>query len=149
MMGLSIEGWLEVSHFDDVTEQHAWQGVVDLSTLLNASDGISEQLFGLSKQNVSGVENNFQPLASRKGLPTNPSNNVLRDSERINALETQFGSGGYGGYTFATWSEIKAHLLLLAVTDISNEWQLIFKWANQLEKLYPLCQIRFVVWFNW
>jgi hypothetical protein len=148
-MRLSIEGWLEVSHLEDVAEEHAWLGVVDLSSLIGAGDEISEQLFGLSKRHVSDVETTLQPLASSKGLPANPSNNVLRDIERIHEYEAKFGSGEFGGYTFATWEEIKPHLELLTDTDITNEWRLIFNWANQLEKLYPHCQIRFVVWFSW
>ena len=44
-----IEGWVEVTTQDDSTEEHAWAGAINIGSLVDTADEVSERLFGLSK----------------------------------------------------------------------------------------------------
>jgi hypothetical protein len=109
-MSFWVEGWIEVSDSPEPAGIHAWSGVVNLGPLVDVADGDSERLFGLSKLCASG-ENVVEALAAKRGVPTNPSGSVRQDLDWIAAHESEHGPGDFGGYTHATWGEIRTFAL--------------------------------------
>lgn len=150
-MSYAIEGWVEVTWCQDAEqdEDYAWQSLINLGVLIQVSDAVSEQLFGLSRRCVSGdVET--QPLAAHRGIPSNPSPQVQWEMEWIQKHEKQYGPGECGGYTYATWQEIKT----IPVGDSAfaeSDWRVVFDLVQRLEQSqrYADNQIRFVVWYSW
>jgi hypothetical protein len=145
-VSFDIEGWIEVACNPDTADVHAWFGVVRLSSIIDVADDDTERLFGLSKLCVSGKKS-VDALAADRGVPPNPSAQVRRELEEIAAHEVKYGPGEFGGYTFATWSEIQA----VALTDPpeGSQWKLPFALARDLEAVFGPERVRFVVWFCW
>ena len=142
-----IEGWVEATRFDGAEQEdrHAWQAVLNLSSLIDVVDAVSEQLFGLSKR--------WQPehgaVAAGRGAPPNPSDELRNDLEQIEQHERKHGPGEYGGLTHAKWSEIKSAAPELIASE--SEWRTVFDLVERLERDERLSadRIRFVVWYNW
>lgn len=145
-MPFDIEGWIEIARHPDVEDEHAWFGVVRLSSLVDVADEDTEHLFGLSKLCVSG-EKVVTALAAGRGVPPNPSGQVRRELEDIAAHEAKHSPGEIGGYTFALWNEIRDYQL----TDPpeGSQWTVAFALARILSEEYSPERVRFVVWFNW
>lgn len=152
-MSFDIHGWIEVTRWleTEAKEEYSWQGVVRIGPLLDVPDDVSEKLFGLSKRCV-GDGFDVAPFAAGKGLPEYPSAELASDLKAIETLELQYGAGGFGGYTYATWREIKGFALESAVLARS-EWSRVFRIAEVLESggEFPFsdAQIRFIVWYVW
>ncbi len=141
-----IEGWIEVARLPETADEHAWFGVVDLGSLVDVADRDTERLFGLSKARVSG-EKAADAVAPRRGIPPNPSAQVLAALETIATLEAKFGRGEIGGYTHATWAEIRNYELVEPPGE--SQWKLPFELARVLEEQFGANRVRFIVWFNW
>ena len=94
-MSFSIEGWVEVLR--SKPEEGLWFGVIDIGTLIDVGDEMSERIFGLSRAYVLG-ERRTIALAAGRGLPPNPSGAVSSSIEKITSHEKQFGADEYGGY---------------------------------------------------
>ena len=144
-------GWVEVTicQGSDKEDEHAWRGVINLGALIDAPDTVSERLFGLSKERVA-ERAVAKTLAGGRGIPSNPSPEVRAELNRIKQHEHEYGPGECGGYTFATWQEVKA-------VDFdgealgSSDWKLVFNLLQRLEQDHRFSddQIRLVVWYNW
>lgn len=145
-MSFWIEGWIEVARLPDTDGEYAWFGVVDLGSLIDVADADTERLFGLSKWCVTGKVS-VDALAASRGMPLNPSEQVRRELDRIAAHEAIYGSGEFGGYTYAIWSEIRGYELTVPPED--SQWELAFALARVLEVQFGPDRVRFVVWFNW
>ncbi|MGC4030659.1 MAG: hypothetical protein QM754_02765 [Tepidisphaeraceae bacterium] len=146
-MPFDIQGWIEFAYTVDLEDENAWFGAIDLETMGLVGDTISERLFNLSKACVAG-EKCVTAVAAGRGVPANPSRRVSRDLEMIKAHNAQYGPGEYGGYTYASWPELKA--VLFGDDELEESgWKLVFALANQLEQRVPASHIRFVVWFEW
>jgi hypothetical protein len=150
-MPVDIHGWVEITRHDEPERsgEHAWQAVLSLGALIDVTDSISERLFGLSKPWLAGTSR-VPALAANRGLPTNPSEEVCREIEKIRDLETRFGKGEFGGYTFATWREIEAAGLSDAELN-SSDWRLVFDLIRRLandDRLSP-DKIRLVTYSCW
>jgi len=146
-MPFLIQGWIEVAKAADLTDAHAWFGVVDLGTLIDVADSVSERLFNLSKQCVSGGKS-VEAFAAGRGVPDNPSAALRRDLEWNTPFEAGHGTGEIGGYTHASWAELKT--VQLSSDDLEDsDWSLVFDLVRQLEQRFAASHIRFVVWFNW
>lgn len=81
-MSYAMEGWVEGTwcHDAEQDEDYAWQSLINLGVLIQVSDAVSEQLFGLSRRCASGdVE--MQPLAANRDIPSNPSPQVQWEME--------------------------------------------------------------------
>lgn len=150
-MGYNIEGWVEVTWCTDEeqAEDYAWQSLLNLSVLIQVNVSVSEQLFGLSKRCTAG-EITIQSLAAQRGVPANPSWQVKREIEEIREHEQQHGPGVHGGYTYATWQEIKLALDNISALD-QSDWQIVFDLVRLLEQnqRYTADQIRFIAWYCW
>lgn len=146
-----IEGWVEITVLDKTErdDESAWQGVINISPLIDVADIVSERLFGLSKQCVAG-EKAVNSLAAERGLPDYPSAEVRRNIQEIRNYEESYGRGEFGGYTYATWREIKAVGFESNALQ-QSDWNLLFDLMRRLEQDYRLSdsKIRIVVWFNW
>ncbi|HEY3789037.1 MAG TPA: hypothetical protein VGL71_09290 [Urbifossiella sp.] len=103
-------------------------------------------MFGLSKDCVSGKKT-VESLAANRGLPPNPSKQVLQEMDAIAAHEAKYSPGECGGYTYAIWSEIRA--VELTEPPEGSQWKLAFALARVLEEQFGVERIRFVVWFSW
>jgi hypothetical protein len=141
-----IEGWIEVARSPETAVEHAWSGVVKLISLVDVADADTERLFGLSKRYVRG-EWPEEALAADRGVPPNPSSQVREELQTIAAHEEKYGPGGFGGYTFALWSEIRGYELIESPED--SQLRLAFDLARILEQRFGPDRVRFVVWFNW
>lgn len=146
-----IEGWVEITTFkgEEKQEESAWNGAINLSAIIDVSDHVSEQLFGLSKRCVAG-EVDIVGIFAKRGLPLNPSKEVLTELKAIAKYECLYGSGECGGYTYALWSEVKNIPNLYEILK-DSDWNTAANLALQLEKDHRFSddQIRLVVWFNW
>jgi hypothetical protein len=146
-----IQGWIEVTNYIDSEQdgKHAWMSLFNLGTLIDSSDHISEQLFGLSKRIISGEFESKSYFANR-GLPSNPSSEVQIEISSIDKLEIKYGSGEFGAYTHALWSEIKSIKFDKEILD-KSDWKLVFDLVDRIEtdRRYFDNQIRFIVWYNW
>ncbi|ADB15126.1 hypothetical protein Psta_0436 [Pirellula staleyi DSM 6068] len=141
-----IEGWIEVARLPETADEHAWSGVVNLGAIVDVADEDTEQIFGMSKGCVSG-EKSVAAIAAARGVPANPSVQVRRALDEIEAHEAKFGTGEMGGYTWALWDEIRGYALKEPPED--SQWTLSFAFARTLEERFGADRVRFVVWFNW
>jgi hypothetical protein len=151
-MPYRVEGWIEVTIYDGVEQEkeYAWMGFVNICAVIGTGDTISEKLFGLSKR-CSAREFIVDSLAADRGLPPYPYDEVEREMKLIRRPEKKHGGPtGYGGYTYAKWSEIKK--VSFSEQELEDsDWPLLFDIAQRLESDYRYTdeKIRFVVWFNW
>ena len=147
-MSFDIHGWIEVTSMepDDPCPEHAWRGVLKIGPLVDVADDISERLFALSKRCVT---ENSSAFAARRGLPVHPSAELRREIEDIAAFEAQYGPGEIGGYTHATWAELKT--VVMRADWQSSEWRLIFGFLELLEAdgRYKPDRVRLTVWYCW
>ena len=149
-MSFSIDGWVEVTIFrEDERDEHSWRGLIRLSPLIDTSDGVSEALFGLSKRCVT--EGAGDALAGKRGVPAFPSAEVRTELEEIRMHEEKFGAGEYGGYTFATWAELKGRRTELAAQFSDSDWWVVFDMIERVERDYRFAEdrIRVITWFEW
>jgi hypothetical protein len=137
-----IEGWIEVAY-----PETPWFGVVNLGKLIEIGCADSGRLFGLSKQYLRG-EDGVEALFPSRGVPSNPSAEVVKATQGIAAYEAEHGGGEFGGYTHATWAEIRDYIPT-AEPEETNQWKLVFDLTRVLEQRYAPERIRFVIWFNW
>ena len=144
-----IEGWVEVSAIIAPEEDRAWRGAINLGTLVDAADRVSERLFGLSKRHASAEFRAGSPAKGR-GLPTDPSLEVRRAIEAVAAHERRFGAGEFSGLTHATWREVKP--AIVGDPEVAeSDWSLVFDLVRRLERdrRFTEDRIRFVIWYNW
>ncbi|AYQ29291.1 MULTISPECIES: hypothetical protein [unclassified Polaromonas] len=148
-MSFWIEGWVEVACSVDTPEKNAWAGLIRLGPLIDTYDEVSEELFCLSKRVVTG-EVQIRALAPLRGIPDDASTSVKYDLAGIADHEEQFGTGEFGGYTHATWRDMKTHPLTSEVAP-HTEWSTVFDLLRTLERSgkYNDEGIRIVVWYNW
>ncbi len=150
-----IEGWVEVTYLFEAEQDdnYAWQGLINLSPLVD-NDDVAEQLFGLSKRCVAS-EYNIASLAAKRGLPPNISDLAKADLMARGIFDGK-PTGEIGGFTYATWHEIK-NFPIDENTMRESDWQIVFDLVQLLEqrtnfesgRRYADDQIRFVVWYNW
>jgi len=147
-MSLQIAGWAEVTVFPP-TEQdsYSWRGVLRLAPLIDTDDSVSERLFGLSKRCIR--ERSFGGLVAQRGIPSNVSIEVRSALEGIHEHEERFGVGEIGGYTHATWRELKAAQSELQLSESS--WRVVFDILARIEKDFRFTadRIRLIVWYEW
>jgi hypothetical protein len=145
-----IEGWVEVARVEDKADEYAWQGLMRINPLVDTADEMSECLFGLSKRVVAGEFEVAVSFGSR-GIPPNPSSSLQEEIATIEAHERRFGEGEMGGYTHATWRELKSLDSISAGSRVDSEWSLMFNLLRCLEQSgrYDDDGIRLVVWYNW
>jgi hypothetical protein len=86
-------------------------------------------------------------LAANRGIPADASDEVRREMQVIAAHEAKHGKGECGGYTNATWEELRTYRLVESAED--SPWKIIFDIVRQLEQRYQPKGIRFIVWYNW
>lgn len=148
IMPFWIEGWIEVNKLESV-EEDGWVGFVNIGSIVDGSDEVSEHLFGLSKQAVSD-STSIPAFAARRGIPSNLSTLARASLESIAEHEKQYGAGECSGYTHMTWREVKAANLRSVAVE-QSQWSLLFDLLRQLEQSgrFSDDRIRFVVWFNW
>jgi hypothetical protein len=149
---LDIHGWIEATVFrgEEQEDEHAWGGVIRLGPLVDVPDAMSERLFGLSKRYVGGEADDLRPLAARRGLPAYPSAEVLADAARIAEHEKTDGPGEVGGYTHATWRELKT--ASISADELGDsDWALVFALLSTLESDHRFedDRLRLVVWYCW
>jgi hypothetical protein len=96
MMGIDIDGWIEVAT-ELSREALLWMAVVKVEPLLNRNYDAFGCLFGVA--NFA----HFQPIAAHRGIPFNASETVYRDF--VNAADD---SEDDLFPTWITWSEIHA-----------------------------------------
>jgi hypothetical protein len=140
-MPFFINGWIEVTRDCNAVEC-IWDGAIDLSCLVDVADEDSERLFGLAKG--SDGKNS---VAANRGIPLNVSRAVRQELQDIAALDAEFGTGNFGGYTHATWEELRNYEL--AEPEGDSEWKLVFDLIRQLEQRFKPSGIRIIIWFNW
>jgi hypothetical protein len=144
-----IEGWIEATRTDgSEQDEHAWSGVIRIGPIVDGADEVSERLFGLAKGLVaSGAAN---AVAANRGIPENPSAELRAELEGHRTHEREHGSGEFGGYTFATWTEISAARDSLPGLA-ESEWALAFDLADRLARdpKFSSDRVRVVVWYNW
>jgi hypothetical protein len=109
-MGIDICGWVEISDWgpENFEEEYAWTGVIRIAPLMYVCDVVSELLFGFSKRALCGEKLPYVPIAANRGIPSNPSQEVVSDMKSIAELEQRFGPGEFRGYTSIDISEIDA-----------------------------------------
>jgi hypothetical protein len=150
-MSYWIEGWVETTRFHGAEreEEYSWQSAINIGALIDASDEVSELLFGLSKR-CTVREVVIESLAAERGIPLNPSSELKVAIEKIQAMEKRLDPGDCGGYTHARWSEIKDFHIAPDMLK-ESDWKTVFNLVRQIEEDYRFSadQIRFVVWFNW
>ena len=132
----------------DTNDEHAWTDVINLGSLIDVADEVSERLFALSKLCVTNKEIAPSSLAPNRGLPPNPSAGVRAALSEIDEHETKYGKGEFGGYTHASWAEVKSHEID-AIAMQRSDWKIVFDLVRQLEHRFTADRIRFVVWFVW
>jgi hypothetical protein len=68
---------------------------------------------------------------------------------RIAAHEARFGSGEFGGLTFATWAELKQHSVVRR--EHGSDWRTVFNMLRAMENDYRFhaSKIRLTVWYVW
>jgi len=151
-MGMDICGWVEVTWRDanDRDWEWAWSGCIRLDPLLNRQDEVGWALFGFSKV---PLEQKHTPIASRRGLPSNPSDEVRRDMERIIVYENQHGPGDFGNYTWIDFDDVEAiDWESMGVDDATqSEWREVFEMIRLLRRAdrFKGAAFRIVAWTNW
>jgi hypothetical protein len=144
---IDIYGWVEVTRHDEPerSDEHAWMGAINLGALIDVADRISQRLFGFSGTSVA---NNIQPVAAGRGLPAHPSQEVEAEIAKIRSLAHRTGQDECGGYTHASWSEIKAAGLGDAELRASG-WATVFDLVRSLERDERIGpdRIRFVIYY--
>ena len=149
-MGFWIQGWIEVTTFEEgERDEHSWQSIINLGTLIDVADEVSEQLFGLSKRCVTREYDAKSQMAGR-GLPIYLSKSARQEIEEIREHEQKYGAGEFGGYTYASWAELKQVNIDLSIPDRSD-WNLVFNLLQRLEEDYRFNEnrLRVVVWYVW
>jgi hypothetical protein len=144
-MPFGIEGWLEVRRGGEA----AWSGVLSIGPLVDVGDEISERLFGLSKRWRS-AQSQIDAVAADRGVPSDPSEELLAELAQHAAHQSEFGPGELGGYTHATWNEL-AELPLDATALAESDWKVVFDIARRLaaDERFAQDGVRIVVWYNW
>ena len=151
-MGTRIHGWVEGT-IDDVRDrdEYSWSGIIRVSSLVGICDDACAEFFGLSKAQISR-ESSKSALFANRGIPSLPSEEVRRDLEELREFERRYGrSDGrseYGGYTYATWAELRP-LRNRALEEF--EWRLLFDLMELLatDERFPPDRLRVVVWYSW
>ena len=139
-----IEGWVEVARSTDLTDEHAWRGVVQLDNLIDVGDAVSERLFGLSNRCVAG-EYPVESFAAHRGIPANPSSEVRH---QLDWYASRGCADEIGGHTHTTWAELKT--VRFSEQELEDsDWVLVFDLIKQLEQRFEATHIRFVVWYSW
>ena len=80
-MRFGVYGWMEMSHGSHEYMPKFWSAVVDLSTLIRFDYGLFTALFGKSHFFLNEQVWGLPPIFGLRGLPENPSRNVLKDLE--------------------------------------------------------------------
>ena len=154
-MGVDIHGWVEISEWgrDKWDEEYAWGGVINVGSIVQACDEVSELLFGFSKGALIGRELPHVPIAMNRGTPANPSSQVSLELEWIQEHERKFGPGEFRGYSHLYMSEIDAldwQHYGVATTE-PNDWWLLFKMIDALrsDQRFVNAGFRLVCWVSW
>lgn len=153
-MGIYVCGWVEISQLDPErrAEEHAWRAVINVETLIDDCDEISELLFGFSKRALTGGLLPCVPVAAKRGIPPNPSQVVQRDLQDIQAHEQKSGPEMLG-HTYLDATEIDSlDWSSYGISDLeSSNWWLIFKMIRLLrsDDRFKYVGIRIVCWVSW
>jgi hypothetical protein len=137
----------------DRSEECAWSGVIRLNYLIDTADEVSEALFGLSKRALRGHDLGFRPVALARGIPTNPSDEVKGEMERIRKHEERFGGGEFTRFSHVYYDEIQTlDWPAFGVTSIeSSDWALVFRLIEDIRTCdrFRKSACRIVSWSNW
>jgi hypothetical protein len=150
-MGMWVEGWIEVRLWHNGPEdEDSWQAVVDVGSLTDDTDTISELLFGLSKARACLDHDTPPGIFEGRGKPAHVSRQIRSDWEAIRLHEDKYGPGEIDGYTSANWAELAAvrpNLPDLAESD----WRRVLDLMAVLAEggRYPADRVRIVVWYSW
>ena len=150
-MGLDIHGWIEITYASEGEAQDdtMWMGVTRLAPLVDVPDDFSEALFGFSKRAVTKPED-FNPIASGRGIPTACSQAVRDDIARIRDHEQQHGPGECGGFTFVSYAELmRINWDSVAARPHESEWSTVFRVLEALGSRFDHEKIRIVTWWVW
>jgi hypothetical protein len=154
-MGIDIHGWVEVSHLDpdERAEESAWAAIISVDSVIDTCDEVSQLLFGFSKHALSGGQLPYIPIALNRGIPPNPSDEVQRSLNAIEAHERQFDPGECRGYTHIDFSETEAvEWRNYGVTDPeSSDWWVLFRMIRLLSSDHRFANagFRIVCWVSW
>jgi hypothetical protein len=122
-MGTDIDGWIECKQVSE-----AWTPAVALGAVYLGRD---YQAFG----KLFGVRNiaNIQPIAAKRGLPEDVSQQVKKDA---------MYSGLYA-HSWIAWQELKENNW-----GVDRYWEAMVKVLEILADLHGDENIRLVVWFE-
>lgn len=147
-MPLETNGWIEYSPYltlKERNEDHSWLTFMSIDSIVDHTDEITELLFGYSKR-IIRQEFEIDSIAKDRGIPTNATELVKSEMERIKAFEKECGDGEIFGYTFIHYDEIRN---VTQSIPKDSPWQKLFKLIEVFKKIKGLEneQIRLVVWF--
>lgn len=149
-MPLETNGWIEYTPCFTLKERnddHSWQTFMNIDSIVDHTDEITELLFGYSKR-IIRKEFDIDSLAKDRGIPNNATALVKQEMERIKAFEKEHGDGEIFGYTFIYYDEIKN---VTPSIPADSPWGKLFKLIELFKTIKGLedQQIRLVVWFDW
>ncbi len=154
-MPVDIYGWVEISRWNhnELSDEHAWSGVINLCSLIDGTDLVSEALFGFSKRCFIGTDLGFAPLALNRGLPPNPSMQVREGIEAVRRHEQRFGAGELRAVTHINYEVVRSiDWSALGIADITvSDWAVVFQLVEQLRACGHLqnAAFRIVCWAVW
>jgi hypothetical protein len=152
-MPIDTGGWIEVSRLNEseLTEEYAWQALLNVAAYIDIMDEVAEILFGYSKR-ILREEYQVTAIAKDRGLPTNPSDQVKAAIDRIQRLENEHGKGEFFGYTHVYLNEIKKiNWQQWEIEGRDSDWFSLFILLDKLleDGRFQAHKVRIVVWFNW
>jgi hypothetical protein len=88
-MGVDLHGYVKVSRWDPERRggEYAWMAVMSIPAVVDACDKVSEFLFGFSKRALTGNSLPYEPLAKRRGIPSNASGEIQEEMRRIRMID--------------------------------------------------------------
>jgi hypothetical protein len=151
-MPIDTGGWIEVSRLNDyeLTEEYAWQALLNVAAYIDVADEVTKILFGYSKRILRG-EYQVMAVAKDRGLPANPSDQVKADIDQIHRLENEQGKREFFGYTHIYFNEIKQiNWQQWKIADRDSDWFNLFSLLDKLleDQRFQARKVRMVVWFN-
>jgi hypothetical protein len=151
-MPIDTSGWIEVSRFNEseLTEEYAWQALLNVAAYIDVADEVTEILFGYSRRILRG-EYQVTAVAKDRGLPTNPSDQVKAQIDQIQRLEKEYGKGEFFGYTHVYLNELKQiDWQQWKIAEINSDWFTLFSLLDKLleDHRFKAHKVRIVVWFN-
>ena len=139
-----VQGWLETST-GAVDSNTIWFPTVNISSLVDSGDEVSEILFGLSKRCRKNKDLIEQSLFAERGLPANASDLIKNEKSKNEKYQ-----GECGGYTYASFEEMM-HSEFDIREHKKSDWTLIFGILKSMldDPRFTPKNLRIIVWFNW